>query len=289
MLTHAPLSLYALQYRCDIHAEVPGQDEQVRSRDRVPESDTGLTWLLHARSAPRPAPPGPAPKLQMSLPPPPPRLVPPVPPPKPASATFPAAPRPAAADTFGLAALSAPPLPPAVPLAAPAYASAPVSQPPAAAPPNLLDTLFDAPVAGSRVAPGIGQSLGAAPNMAGYGAFPAPVAAPVAAPAVAVDPFDLLMSSVAPPVAAPRAYGMPSVPPAAAPFTSAAPVDPFLSFPPPPVVQHAAASAFTPLAPVDASASVGRSSGGLPLGTPTQARKPATLDEAMSASLNLLA
>ena len=219
----------------------------------------------------------------MNLPPPPPRLVPPVPPPKPASTTFPAAPRSAAADTFGLAALSAPPLPSALPLAAPAYAAAPVSQPPAAAPPNLLDTLFDAPVAGPRVSLGIGQPSAAAPGMTGYGVFPlAPVAAPLAAAAAAIDPFDLLMSSAAPPVTALGAYGMPSVPPAA-------PVDPFLSFPPPPVVQHAAASAFTPLAPIGAGASVGLSSGGLPLGTPTQPRKPATLDEAMSASLNLLA
>ena len=223
----------------------------------------------------------------MSLPPPPPRLVPPVPPPKPASAAFPAAPRSSVTDAFGLAALSAPPMPSAVPLAAPAYSTAPASQPPAAAPLNLLDALFDAPVAGSQAAPGVGQQSAAAPGIAGYAAFPAPVTAPVMASPATVDPFDLLMSSAPPPVAAPGGYGVPSAP-SPAPRTSA-PVDPFLSFPPPPVVQHPAASAFAPIAPTGAAAIMGRGSGALPLGTPTQPRKPATLDEAMSASLNLLA
>ena len=223
----------------------------------------------------------------MNLPPPPPRLVPPVPPPKPVSASFPAAPRSAAADTFGLAALSAPAMPAAPPLAAPAYAAAPVQPPPAAAPPNLLDTLFDAPVSGSQFAPGSGLPPTTAPGMASFGALPLPVSVPAAAAAPAIDPFDLLMSSVAPPVAGSGAYGI--MPPAAAPFTSAAPVDPFLSFPPPPVVQQSAASAFAPVAPIGAGAPLGRNSGGMPLGTPTQPRKPATLEEALSASLDLLA
>jgi len=245
---------------------------------------TGLTWLLHARSAPRPTPSGPAPKLQMNLPPPPPRLVPPVPPPKPASATFPAAPRSSTADTFGLTALSAPPMPSVVPLAAPSCAAAPVSQPLAAAVPNLIDTLFDAPFGGSQAAPVAGRPSAAAPSIAGYGAIPTLVRAPVAAASATIDPFDLLMSTAPPPAAAPGGYGMMSTPLAAS-SASTAPVDPFLSFPPPPVVQHA----FAPLAPTGAGATAGRSSGGLPLGTPTQPRKPATLDEAMSASLNLLA
>jgi hypothetical protein len=64
-------------------------------------------------------------------------------------------------------------------------------------------------------------------------------------------------------------------------------VDPFMSFPPPPVVQQSATMR-APGAPLGAGALMGRSSGGMPLGTPSQARKPATLDEALNASLNLL-
>jgi hypothetical protein len=74
----------------------------------------------------------------------------------------------------------------------------------------------------------------------------------------------------------------------AAPVAPAARVDPFLSFLPPPVVQQSATSMRAPGAPLGAGAPMGRGSGGMPLGTPSQARKPATLDEALNASLNLL-
>ena len=257
---------FASQQRKCFCAEVSGQNEQVSS------ARCGLvsTLVSHhcARSAPRAAPAGPAPKLQMNLPPPPSRLVPPAPPPKPTATTFCAPPLPAAAaDAFGLSALSAPPLPPAAPLAAPAYAvNAAFTQP------NLLDDLFHTPAAGLHAAPGPGQ-----PAFGGYPAFPAVGGVNGAA---AVDPFDLLSGPATAPAAGAGGFGL-LLPPKPAPSAA---MDPFLSFPPPPVVPAANVGA----PGVSVGVPMGRSSGGMPMGASSQTRKPATLEEAMNASLNLL-
>jgi hypothetical protein len=196
----------------------------------------------------------------MSLPPPgsKPMPPPPLPPPKPAAASAPLF------DAFGLGAMPPPPPPPQPAAAFAAFAVAPPRpQPSPAAAAGTADllNLLDAPAPSGFAAP------------QAFGAFPGP-AVPPAPPAPALDFFSSL--AAAPPAAMDGRLGDASAP--------GAPVDPFALLGLSSLTSQPSGGMRPPA--LGASPALG-GGGGAPLGTP--ARKPATLDETLSASLANLA